>query len=64
MSALLWHCIRQAKARGNRVFDFEGSMDAGVERFFRAFGARRELYLVLKRDGHWFWKLLRALRIR
>lgn len=64
MSALLWHCIRQAKARGNQLFDFEGSMDSGVERFFRGFRARRELYLVLKRDGHWFWKLLRALRLR
>ena len=64
MSALLWHCIREAKARGNKTFDFEGSMDAGVERFFRAFGARRELYLILKRDGHWLWKLMGALRLR
>ena len=64
MSALLWHCIRQAKARGNKYFDFEGSMDGGVERFFRGFGAKRELYLVLKRDGHWFWKLWRAVSLR
>ncbi len=64
MSALLWHCILQAKARGNKYFDFEGSMDGGVERFFRAFGGRRELYLVLKRNGHWFWKILSALRLR
>lgn len=64
MSVLLWHAIRQAKARGNKYFDFEGSMDAGVERFFRGFGAERELYLVLRRDGHWFWKLLRTMRLR
>lgn len=64
MSALLWHCIREAKRRGNRIFDFEGSMDAGVERFFRAFGARRELYVVLRRDGHWLWRLLGALGMR
>ena len=64
MSALLWHCIREAKARGNRHFDFEGSMDSGVERFFRAFGAQRELYLVLKRDGHWLWRTLQALRLK
>ncbi len=64
MSALLWHCIREARRRGNRIFDFEGSMDGGVERFFRAFGARRELYLVLRRDGHWLWRLLGALRLR
>jgi hypothetical protein len=64
MSALLWHCIKQAKARGNKMFDFEGSMDAGVERFFRSFGSRRELYLILRRDGHWLWRLLGALRLR
>ena len=64
MSALLWHCIRKAKERGNRYFDFEGSMDAGVERFFRSFCGRRELYLVLRRDGHWLWKLLGKLRLR
>jgi hypothetical protein len=64
MSALLWHCIKEAKTRGNKTFDFEGSMDGGVERFFRSFGARRELYLVLRRDGHWLWRLLGALRLR
>jgi len=64
MSALLWHCIRQAKARGNELFDFEGSMDGGVERFFRSFAAKRELYLILRRDGHWLWKLAGALRLR
>lgn len=64
MSALIWHCIREAKRRGNRIFDFEGSMDAGVERFFRSFGARRELYLILRRDGHWLWRLLGFIGLR
>lgn len=64
MSALLWHAIKAAKARGNKVFDFEGSMDTGVERFFRSFGARRSLYLVLRRDGHWLWKLTGWLGLR
>lgn len=64
MSALLWHAIRQAKARGNALFDFEGSMDVGVERFFRSFGAERTLYLVLRRDGHWLWKLSGSLGLR
>lgn len=57
ISALLWHTILESKKRGNKVFDFEGSMDPGVERFFRTFCARRELYLVLKKDGHILWKL-------
>lgn len=64
MSALLWHCIREAKKRGNKYFDFEGSMDGGVERFFRSFGGKRTLYLVLKRDELWLWKILKALRLR
>jgi len=59
MSALLWHAIREAKRRGHRLFDLEGSMDPGVERFFRNFGARRELYLVLRRNHSWIWKLLK-----
>jgi hypothetical protein len=57
MSALLWHAIKQAKQRGNKTFDLEGSMDAGVEKFFRSFGGRRELYLVLKRNDSLLWKL-------
>jgi hypothetical protein len=64
MSALLWHCVKEAKRRGNRVFDFEGSMDGGVERFFRSFGAKRELYLIIRRAEHWLWKLLGAFRMR
>lgn len=62
MSALLWHAIREAHRRGNTTFDMEGSMDPGVERFFRNFGGRRELYLVLRKDSHWLWKLKRLLR--
>lgn len=57
MSALLWHAVMQAKQRGNKTFDMEGSMDAGVERFFRNFGGRRELYLVLKKNDSFLWKL-------
>jgi Acetyltransferase (GNAT) domain len=62
MSALLWHAIKQAKARGNKYFDLEGSMDPGVERFFRGFGGRRELYMVLKKADSLLWKLIQAVR--
>lgn len=37
-SLLLWECIRYA-ANYTSLFDFEGSMIPGVERFFREFGA-------------------------
>ena len=62
MSALLWHAIREAKKRGNHTFDLEGSMDPGVERFFRNFGAKRELYLILRKDSHWLWRLKNFLK--
>ena len=62
VSALLWHAIKEAKAHGCKTFDFEGSMDEGVERFFRSFGARRELYMVLQKDDHWLWRLSKRFR--
>jgi lipid II:glycine glycyltransferase (peptidoglycan interpeptide bridge formation enzyme) len=62
MSALLWHAIKQAKQRSNKTFDLEGSMDAGVERFFRSFGGQRELYLVLKKNDSLLWRVKEMLR--
>lgn len=57
LSMLLWHCIKLACKRGNTLLDLEGSMDPGVERFFRSFGAKRDMYLVLRKDGHFLWRL-------
>jgi len=62
MPALLWHCIKEAKMRGNSIFDLEGSMDPGVEKFFRSFGANRELYLELKKNDSLLWKLKEMIR--
>lgn len=58
MSALLWHAIRDARSRGLKTFDLEGSMDPGVERFFRSFGGERSLYLVLRRNISASWTIL------
>lgn len=58
MSALLWHAMKEARRTGLRTFDMEGSMDPGVERFFRSFGGTRQLYLVLRRNMSLFWNLL------
>jgi len=57
MSVLLWHAIKTARARGLKTFDFEGSMDAGVERFFRGFGGTRTLYMVLQKNTSPLWQL-------
>ncbi len=62
MSALLWHAIVEAKKRGNVIFDMEGSMDPGVERFFRGMAGKRELYMILKKNTSPLWKLVKALR--
>lgn len=62
MPTLLWHAIKEAKKRGNNHFDLEGSMDPGVERFFRSFGGERKLYLVLKKNISPLWKLKEMLR--
>ncbi|MES2704344.1 MAG: GNAT family N-acetyltransferase [Bacteroidota bacterium] len=61
MSLLLWHTIKEAKRRGNTCFDLEGSMDEGVERFFRNFGGDRQLYIVLQKNKSVLWKLKQAL---
>lgn len=62
LTALLWHAIQHAIQLGKKAFDFEGSMDPGVEQFFRNFGGSRELYLVLKKNDSLLWKVKEKLR--
>ena len=57
MSLLLWHAISHSKKLGHKTFDFEGSMDEGVERFFRSFGGKRALYMVLQKNDSLLWKI-------
>ena len=47
-SLLLWTAILQMRSRC-RVFDFEGSMIAPLEKFFRSFGGSQTPYLRLSR---------------
>lgn len=62
MSLLMWHQIQQAIAKGDRVFDFEGSMIQGVEAFFRKFGASPVSYLSISRNRlPFFVKWMHAL---
>lgn len=62
MSLLMWHAIKESKRMGQQIFDCEGSMDPGVERFYRTFGGRRELYLVLSKNESAVWKLKQLIR--
>jgi hypothetical protein len=57
ITTLLWHCMLEGKKRNVATFDLEGSMDPGVERFFRGFGGKRELYLSVLRNESMTWKL-------
>jgi hypothetical protein len=47
-SLLLWDGIVAAGRRG-QVFDFEGSMNEAIERFFRGFGATPRVFMSLRR---------------
>ncbi len=40
---LIWRAIEFATDQG-KIFDFEGSMHPGIEKFFRSFGARQEIF--------------------
>ena len=61
MTLLLWHTIKESKKRGHATFDLEGSMDEGVEKFFRNFGGDRALYIVLKKNKSILWQLKQAV---
>lgn len=62
MTALIWKAISESKKMGKYSFDFEGSMDPGVEKFFRNFGAERTLYLVLQKNDSLLWKLKEKIK--
>jgi hypothetical protein len=51
---VLWEAIR-AVAEHTNLFDFEGSMLPGVERFFREFGAVQTPYFTISKGGINLW---------
>ena len=50
MPLMMWHMIRHSKQQGLNVFDFEGSMMKGVERFFRRMGGQPVPYLRIEKN--------------
>lgn len=50
MTFLLWKTILLSKTQECTIFDFEGSMIAGIEHFFRKFGAIPVSYLSITRN--------------
>lgn len=50
MSQLLWQAILNAREKNCHIFDFEGSMIASIEGFFRKFGASPETYFEISKN--------------
>jgi len=57
VSLLIWRAICQAKDAGLEIFDFEGSMDPGIEPFFRRFGGTPKTYLSFEHNRSLIWKI-------
>jgi len=57
---LHWELIREA-SKFSQIFDFEGSMLPGVERFYRQFGAAQEQYFSVSKNSTKM-EMLRALK--
>lgn len=49
---VLWHAILDARKRGRKIFDFEGSMLRPIENFFRSFGPVQNPYFSVWRYSH------------
>lgn len=49
----LWAAIVKAKSLGCKVFDFEGSMHPGIEKYFREFGGELQVYFELTYRSGW-----------
>ncbi len=62
VALLIWEAILEAKNKGLKIFDFEGSMDKGIGQFFRSFGGERKTYLHAYRNTSKMWKLKELIR--
>lgn len=61
-SATLWECIRRAKAIGLKVFNFEGSMNPGIEHYFRGFGGTLIPYYTVNKANIFLELILKFVR--
>lgn len=58
---LIWHAIKSARDKGLKIFDFEGSMDPGIEAFFKRFGGTRKTYLCVSKNKSLLWKIKKTV---
>ncbi|MGB0510647.1 MAG: hypothetical protein ACPGGB_06965, partial [Flavobacteriales bacterium] len=59
---LIGTAMRHAASRGAKAFDFGGSQDQGVDRFYAEFGAERIPKVRLVRIRGWWTPILRWRR--
>ncbi|MBK8151858.1 MAG: hypothetical protein IPK61_01450 [Saprospiraceae bacterium] len=53
VSFMVWNVIQKAQNMKNiKYIDFEGSMIAGIENYFRAFGSRAVVYYNIQKKNH------------
>jgi len=57
----MWHSIKYAKHKGAHIFDFEGSMHPGIERYYREFGGTMFTSHQIRFTAHWL-KLFKRFR--
>lgn len=61
LALLVWNAIKILKQEGCSFYDFEGSMDKGIEQFFRKFGGNRVPYLLFEKNNSLLWKVKKKL---
>lgn len=61
VAVLLWEAVQRAKHMGLSVFDFEGSMDPDIARFFERFGGVEQQYEEIQETSSLLWKLKQRL---
>lgn len=59
--ALIWGSIEQARQNGSVLYDFEGSMDPGVEALYRRMGGERRTYLQFSACHSRLWAIKKFL---
>lgn len=61
LALLVWEAIKTFRRQGLSCYDFEGSMDKGIEPFFRKFGGTRVPYLLFEQNNSMIWKLKKRI---
>lgn len=58
----MWEAIKYAKSLGVEIFDFEGSMEPNIEKYFRGFGGKITPYYTVNKSGFGIKMLMKLKR--